>query len=70
MVTETTHLHAPLGMSHEITTLAFNLLDEEVAMGMRVVSLKVDVKTGRRRVITYLLDPLLRGLDECLREPR
>ncbi len=32
--------------------------------------LKVDVKSGKRRVITYLLDPLIQGLDESLREPR
>ena len=35
--------------------------------GMEVTA---DIKVGRRRVISYFLDPLLKGLDESIREPR
>ena len=35
--------------------------------GMEVAA---DIKVGRRRVIAYFLDPLLKGLDESIREPR
>ncbi len=33
------------------------------------MTLEADVKTGSRSVLDYFLDPLLRGLDEALREP-
>ena len=29
----------------------------------------VEIKVGQRRIITYLIDPLVRALDESLREP-
>ena len=34
--------------------------------GMTVVA---EIRVGRRRVLSYFLDPLLRGLDQSLREP-
>ena len=33
------------------------------------MTLEADVKTGTRSVLDYFLDPLLRGLNEALREP-
>ncbi|MFW5837968.1 MAG: HlyD family type I secretion periplasmic adaptor subunit, partial [Desulfovibrionaceae bacterium] len=33
------------------------------------MTLRAEIKVGVRRVASYLLDPLIRGLDEALREP-
>lgn len=33
------------------------------------MTLRAEIKVGKRRVASYLLDPLIRGLDESLREP-
>lgn len=33
------------------------------------MTLTAEVKVGKRRVISYVLDPILKGLDESLREP-
>jgi HlyD family secretion protein len=33
------------------------------------MTVTTEVKVGRRRVISYFLYPLLRGLDESIREP-
>ena len=30
---------------------------------------EVEIKTGRRRIIEYLIYPLIKGLDEAFREP-
>jgi hypothetical protein len=30
---------------------------------------EVEIKTGRRRIIEYLVYPLIKGLDEAFREP-
>ena len=44
----------------------------DLAPGTRLLpgmTLEADVKTGTRSVLDYFLDPLLRGLNEALREP-
>ena len=33
------------------------------------MTLSAEIKTGTRSVVDYFLDPLLRGLQESLREP-
>ncbi len=33
------------------------------------MTLSADIKVGTRSVLDFFLDPLLRGLDESLREP-
>jgi hemolysin D len=52
----------------EATDLHLRGLSDQVAMipGMTITA---EMKVGRRRVISYFLYPLLRGLDESIREP-
>lgn len=51
-------------------TLAGQLHDLPPGTGLLPgMTLEADVKTGTRSVLDYFLDPLLRGLNEALREP-
>ena len=47
-------------------TLTGTLGDAVLLPGM---TLTAEIKTGTRSVLDYFLDPLLRGLNESLREP-
>jgi HlyD family secretion protein len=40
--------------------------DARLLPGMTVTA---EIKVGRRRIISYLLYPVLKGLDESMREP-
>ena len=51
-------------------TFAGNLTDLTPGTGlMPGMTLSAEIKTGTRTVLDYFLEPLMRGLNESLREP-
>ena len=52
----------------DLTDLGLRGLPEQFRM-MPGMTLTAEMKVGPRRVISYFLYPLLRGLDESIREP-
>lgn len=55
----------PVGIALDRSTIKVNGEDQQLTPGMSVTA---EVKTGKRRVIEYILTPLLRYRDEAMRE--